>query len=1003
MDEDDGDFVFYGTPIEREEDTSARKRKAIADAGQLRSLPTWKQEVRDEEGRRRFHGAFTGGYSAGYYNTVGSKEGWAPQTFTSSRKSRAEVKQQSIHSFLDDEDIKGMGGHALETSSQFDTFGFTAAEVARKQADKEQQKRPSAIPGPAPDEIVLPADNSIGVKLLLKMGWRRGHSVKETHADSLYDARREARKAFLAFSVNKDESEFSESEMSKTASEDLNTRNTDGLSHSTPVFVLYPKQDLHGLGYDPFKHAPEFRDRKRIRDSRIKDQGVKTNVSARGKSLDSNSGKYAPGFGIGALEELDVEDEDIYASGLEYVGMEVEEDEPSKVNIGDKLKLQYRKKGVLSGFKIASSSDYNLDRFHPPIIPPDFEPFHKFTTPIGSVDKFAESPPEEVPPPEDNSLRLLIDGFATLVARCGKLFEDISREKNRSNPLFSFLSGGNGHNYYARKLWEAKQRSINQKSLLDLKSVPSDRKMTSESRGRILGEKPLERSSKDLAASVTSKEVIHLQSNLSDTFTQPATVVDFTERAKPFKDDPAKQERFEKFLKDKYQGGLRSTSSGGTSTMSETVRARERLDFEAAAEAIEKGKWNTKTYLTLTQQHVEFPGTGDSRFVPSTGVEKQDTSQDEEKMINKIYPKREEFQWRPSPILCKRFDLIDPFMGKPPPAPRARSKMDTLIFMPDSVLNVKKAEADAPSSDMLPGFQTQQQETGKQLNTEEPDIELDATSVQRPVDLYKAIFSDDSDDEVDNASVNKVGDLEKKTGGVNTTLNRLVAGDFLESLGKELGLEVPPDSTTSLISTNSFTSLTETVGRTDIVTSSTKASTKAEAASGLGISNSCGNMTASLDFDVKNAASKMHSATANEVSPADGDESNDAKSKREDPNITTIHAANFSDPEEAKVKTERKGHRSRKHKSRSRRRRSSSPSDSDSSGHHRYHEHKKSRSDTRDSAKEKTRKKSSHERHKSSRSPTKYMRRGSDRDLSDDERKDRRSKDKRKHGHRKYR
>lgn len=27
------------------------------------------QEVTDEEGRRRFHGAFTGGYSAGYFNT----------------------------------------------------------------------------------------------------------------------------------------------------------------------------------------------------------------------------------------------------------------------------------------------------------------------------------------------------------------------------------------------------------------------------------------------------------------------------------------------------------------------------------------------------------------------------------------------------------------------------------------------------------------------------------------------------------------------------------------------------------------------------------------------------------------------------------------------------------------------------------------------------------------------------------------------------------------------
>lgn len=34
------------------------------------------QTVKDEKGRyKRFHGAFTGGFSAGYFNTVGSKEG----------------------------------------------------------------------------------------------------------------------------------------------------------------------------------------------------------------------------------------------------------------------------------------------------------------------------------------------------------------------------------------------------------------------------------------------------------------------------------------------------------------------------------------------------------------------------------------------------------------------------------------------------------------------------------------------------------------------------------------------------------------------------------------------------------------------------------------------------------------------------------------------------------------------------------------------------------------
>lgn len=129
--------------------------------------------------------------------------------------------------------------------------------------------------------------------------------------------------------------------------------------------------------------------------------------------------------------------------------------------------------------------------------------------------------------------------------------------------------------------------------------------------------------------------------------------------------------------------------------MSDTDRARERLDFEAAAEAIEKGEWKTESTLPSSQKVMEFIG-GDNRFVSSSKVEvtsyialfyltlvffvyisnyglqrclndskqRHQTSGFEEKMIDKIYPKREEFQWRPSPLLCKRFDLIDPFMGK---------------------------------------------------------------------------------------------------------------------------------------------------------------------------------------------------------------------------------------------------------------------------------------------------------------------------------------------------
>lgn len=56
----------------------------------------------------------------------------------------------------------------------------------------------------------------------------------------------------------------------------------------------------------------------------------------------------------------------------------------------------------------------------------------------------------------------------------------------------------------------------------------------------------------------------------------------------------------------------------------------------------------------------------------------------------------------------------------------------------------------------------------------------------------QAIFSDDSDDEDEETGPSQPsGDVTKRAEAANAALNRLVAGDFLESLGKELGLKVP--------------------------------------------------------------------------------------------------------------------------------------------------------------------------------------------------------------------
>lgn len=168
-----------------------------------------------------------------------------------------------------------------------------------------------------------------------------------------------------------------------------------------------------------------------------------------------------------------------------------------------------------------------LFRFEAPVIPKDFVPHHTFSAPLEIDRKHYDVPPPEVPPPEDSNLKLLIEGVANLVARCGKLFEDLSREKNQSNPLFNFLLGGTGHDYYARKLWEAHQKRDDQtKWQLDgkLPTAPGAQRLTAENRGQILGEKPLERSSRDPTPSVASTDV-HLQFNLTDTFTKSASSV----------------------------------------------------------------------------------------------------------------------------------------------------------------------------------------------------------------------------------------------------------------------------------------------------------------------------------------------------------------------------------------------------------------------------------------------------------------------------------------------
>jgi G patch domain-containing protein 1 len=60
---------------------------------------------------------------------------------------------------------------------EYDTFGASAADAAVRAAQEDARSRPSLIPGPIIDDIVVPVANSIGMRLLQRMGWRPGRGI----------------------------------------------------------------------------------------------------------------------------------------------------------------------------------------------------------------------------------------------------------------------------------------------------------------------------------------------------------------------------------------------------------------------------------------------------------------------------------------------------------------------------------------------------------------------------------------------------------------------------------------------------------------------------------------------------------------------------------------------------------------------------------------------------------------------------------------------------------
>ncbi|CAI5960680.1 unnamed protein product [Closterium sp. NIES-64] len=486
----------------------------------------------------------------------------------------------------------------------------------------------------------------------------------------------------------------------------------------------------------------------------------------------AGSGRVAGGFGIGALEEAGAEDEDIYdfeipAGELHLVASdEDEEGEGRGVHAGGGFMAAGRRgqqggqQGAQGGAQQGMAWMGGVGRGSSSAVLRGFSP--------------STLAPPPAPPPADAAVRAAVEGVAAMVARCGAHVEALllsragggvgegaqegmvqgasAREGGggEGSARLAFLVGGEGSAYYRRRVWElAERQRAAQGRAAAGKAVGSSggERLGPDVRGALLGEQPLPSSQPAPAPRLSAHPTP------TSTAFPAAAASAFTSATSPAAPPAPTVPAFQQH--------------GAAAELAAMMAAR----FHSSGHEDRAGKGGMSSEKAALPA---APGAG-TALAGAAAV---------------VVARRREEAWRPLPLLCKRFNLPDPYAGKAPPPPLHRpSQLDTLTSFPQTLPSTTPAPTAAPTAAPSP-----------LLSLPAPPPAAPAMPPGRDGWMEgheegHAIFSDDEDSDDDaratSAAPGGIDDVAAAEAATRA-LARLEAGDFLEGLGEELGLQVDP-------------------------------------------------------------------------------------------------------------------------------------------------------------------------------------------------------------------
>ncbi|KAH8833057.1 hypothetical protein DL96DRAFT_1677302 [Flagelloscypha sp. PMI_526] len=662
-------FVLIGTPL-----PALEKSKDLNEF-----VPLWKQEVRDEQGRRRLHGAFTGGFSAGYFNTVGSKEGWTPSTFVSSRNDRSKKKQARPEDFMDEEDLQDMKD-SLKLVDKADEMDVSQSrQVVQDDEDPLIQKLQMSMMPTASDST----GQGIGPRISLRKRRLQDMQASTTQMLSIEDV--------------------------TLTEEDAEADKHKYPPRDTPLLKVDRKDNHHGVGYRP---------------------GMGLNESLGHRHGPAKGPNIAAGFGLGASNEADEDDLDVYDSAIGPGGSRVAYDIAQRDDDTNRFASTSSSKPLSTSFQTFPDGRPVLEGFILSETPAREERWY----PLPKVPAGWTPNPRRITHPED---------FA------GKENQPAS---SASHPL-------------PHSQWKAG--------------------ITADQRGALLGETPLPAAPRSVFDFISQKDRDRLQNisatieqrkidGIQPTISQPTSEINipFLEPHiassalngfQPFTSDPPKQARYKAYLQ------------------SQANPSKNKLPAPLDAQSVDSFNKELADYAKAAQIFKPVSGAMAGRFQTAKVVEKgpdvkgglHNPSQDgeyassvqqgdfiEEKEVDLRANAarlgmwgpmtRETIPWMPERLLCKRFGVKEPEVATPEPDLKAQAaeEVQREEELAQAEKDVKLLDGPVGPRDLANVGLGEDEWQGR-----------DTLTYQRPsMDVFKAIFASDEEDSEDEEEDKKDGD-----------------------------------------------------------------------------------------------------------------------------------------------------------------------------------------------------------------------------------------------------